>query len=73
MELDFDLLLSYSSIVDSSDDYFLIFDLYKIFLFSLKRIFMSQVGKTSESTAAHESHQNEFLMRIQDCFFQQLI
>ena len=55
-----------SSMVDSSgDDYFLIYDLYKIYLFCVKRVIMEHKRNDGTVDPRHE----QFLTAVHDTFF----
>ena len=50
--------------VDSSDDFFLIYDIYKIYLFCVKRVLLHPVNN-ERVDPRHE----EFMTKVQDVFF----
>lgn len=69
-EVDLESLMLLSSMVDSAgDDFFLIYDLYKIYLFCVKRVLMEQKNSDGTVDPRHE----QFMTAVQDTFFQQLI
>jgi len=59
-EVDLEGLFILSTMLDSSDDLFLIYDLYKIYLFCVKRVLMEQ---SQPSEKANRS-QTDFLFKI---------
>lgn len=59
-----------SSIVDMSDDYFLIYDLYKIYLSCVKRVLIGhQPQVITASDRSQTSRHEEFLNKVKDVFF----
>ena len=69
-EADLKGLFVLSEMMDSSDDRFLIKDLYKTYLFCVKHVLI--LGNLSSKENLDHS-QEEFLVKIQDVFYQQLI
>lgn len=64
-EVDLEGLMILSSMVDSSDDFFLIYDLYKIYLFCVKRVLIEHHPVCELVDPRHE----EFMVKVQDVFF----
>lgn len=65
-EVDLESIMQLSQLEDSSDDFFLLYDLYKIYLFCVKRVIIEFKSSDGSADVRHE----QFLSTIQDTFFQ---
>lgn len=65
-EVDLESIMLLSSMVDSSgDDFFLIYDLYKIYLFCVKRVILEHKMADGTVDPRHE----QFMNMVHDTFF----